>query len=214
MIRLVYLLALVACTPATPPTAPAPVPVVAVKAAPVPPPVADTVPYLQAIRDASEFYFGVPAPVPVIVAQIEQESHFRPAAVSPAGASGLMQIMPATAKWAAQAGGFGVANTLDPAWSIRAGTWYDRYLYDRVRAPNSKCDRWLFALSSYNGGEGWTQKRQARSKSPGSWAMTGNINPGITESNQHENASYGPRIIYALQPKYLTLGPLVCKGDT
>jgi soluble lytic murein transglycosylase-like protein len=104
-----------------------------------------------------------------------------------------------------------VAAPLDPAWAIRAGTWYDRYLYDRVRS-DGPCDRWLFAFSAYNGGLGWVQKRQARSKSPGSWAMTGDINPGITEASQRENAAYGPRIVYALQPKYATLGPLVCKG--
>lgn len=176
--------------------------------------VAVTVPYLDDIRSIASFYFGIPPPVPVIVSQVHQESSFRADAVSPVGAAGLMQLMPQTAQWIATQAGFGIAAPFNPQWNLRSGIWYDRFLFDRVRAPNSPCDRWLFALASYNGGEGWTLKRQARSASPGSWAVTGNINPGITEANQRENAFYGPRIIYALQPKYAQLGPLVCKGDT
>lgn len=171
-------------------------------------------PYLSDVITSSEFYFGVPAPVPVFLAQIMQESGFNPSAVSAAGAQGLLQFMPATAKWAAQAGGFGIVAPLDPKWSIRAGAWYMRSLYTRVREADSHCDRWLFAFSGYNGGEGWVWKRQAKSVSPGSWALTGDINPGITESNQRENSRYGPRIVYALQPMYARYGPLVCKGGS
>lgn len=204
------LLLVFGCAPAPPPIAPA----VPVKAAPAPVPVQDKVPYLKTIRDSAEMYYGVPAPVPMIVAQIEQESAFNPKAVSPVGATGLMQFMPATAKWAAQAGGFGVAAPLDPEWSIRAGVWYDRHLYDRVLYANSVCDRHKFALSGYNGGEKRVRDRQALSPSPGNYAITSTINPGISEANQRENAAYPLRIVYALQPKYASLGLLVCKGDT
>lgn len=190
----------------------APIPAaVPVRSAPARVPVADTVPYLQAIQDAAQFYYGIPAPVPVLIAQIAQESNFQADARSPVGALGVMQLMPATAKWIAQEGGFAVS-ALDPQSAIRAGVWFDRYLYDRVR-HDGPCDRWLFTFSAYNGGEGRVRQRQALSKSPGSWAMTGNINPGISDANQRENYAYGPKIIYALQPKYTSLGPLVCKGD-
>ncbi len=172
----------------------------------------DAVPYLDYIREAAQFYWGIPAPVPVLVAQVEAESAFRPAALSPAGAQGLMQLVPSTARWISTQAGFGIAAPLDPKWNLRAGIWYDRFLYDRVRAPNTKCDRWLFTFASYNGGEGWTQKRQALSPSPGSWTETGGINPGITQANQKENLAYGPKIIYWLQPKSKQLGPVVCSG--
>jgi soluble lytic murein transglycosylase-like protein len=173
----------------------------------------DLPPYHADIRAAAEFYFGIPAPVPALVAQITQESGFNPKAQSVAGALGLLQFMPATAQWAAIAGGFGIAAPLDPAWAIRAGTWYDRFLYDRVRAPATSCDRWLFAFSAYNGGEGRVRKRQELSPSPGVWAVTGIINPGILPSNQAENERYGPRILFHLQPRFAHLGPLVCKGS-
>ena len=171
---------------------------------------AAALPYLDEIRASSQFYFGVPAPVPVITAQIAQESRFDPDARSPVGAMGIMQFMPGTAKWAAQAGGFGIAAPLDPSWAIKAGVWYDRFLYDRVQAPKTPCDRWLFTLSAYNGGERWVQKRQSLSTDPGSWAATGPINPGITKNNQAENSQYGPRIVYVLQPKFVALGQPVC----
>jgi soluble lytic murein transglycosylase-like protein len=168
-------------------------------------------PHLPAVQRHAEFYFGVPAPVPVILAQITQESGFNADAISLAGAMGLMQLMPSTSKWAAQTAGFGLSQPFDAEWNIRTGVWYDRFLYDRVRAPNSQCDRWLFTLAAYNGGEGWTRKRQALSADPGSWEATGTINPGITPANQRENARYGPRIVYTIQPRYATFGPLVCK---
>lgn len=171
----------------------------------------DALPYLDDVRASAAFYFGVPAPVPVILAQITQESAWNPNAKSRVGALGLMQFMPATAKWAAQAGGFGIVAPLDPQWAIRAGTWYDRWLYDRVRAPNTTCDRWMFALSAYNGGESRVRQRQALSPDPGSWDVTGTINPGIHPANQAENAHYGPRILMAIQPRYKLFGPLVCK---
>ena len=44
---------------------------------------------------------------------IWQESRFNPAAVSRAGAQGIAQFMPATARWR------GLANPFDPHWSVR-----------------------------------------------------------------------------------------------
>lgn len=175
--------------------------------------IAACLPYEREIRSAGEFYFGVPAPVPIIAAQITQESNWKPDARSPVGAQGLLQFMPATAAWAAQAGGFGIAAPLDPAWSIRAGVWFNRWLYDRVRPWNTDCDRWLFTLSGYNGGEGWVRKRQAMSPDPGSWTKTSPINPGISASNQAENEQYSVRIIFG-QARYAQQGPVVCKGGT
>jgi len=170
---------------------------------------AASLPYLDTIRAEAQFRWGVPAPVPLIVSQIYQESRFDPSARSPV-AVGLMQFTNATAKWAGPASGYGAFNPLDPVQSIKVGVWYDRHLYDRVQAPKTPCDRWLFTLSAYNGGERWVQKRQSLSTDPGSWAATGPINPGITENNQAENSQYGPRIVYVLQPKFVSLGAPVC----
>lgn len=161
------------------------------------------------IREA-QFRFGVPAPAPVIAGQIQQESAWNPAAISPVGAQGLMQFMPATSNWAAVAGGFNTVEPFSAAWSIRAGVWYDRWLFDRIRQYKSECDRWQFALSAYNGGLGWVYKRQKLSADPASYAATSVINPGIHPVNQKENSTYAPRIVYRHQPAFRAWGRSVC----
>ncbi|MEB3327749.1 MAG: lytic transglycosylase domain-containing protein [Candidatus Sericytochromatia bacterium] len=85
-----------------------------------------------------------------VAAVIRQESGFRPQARSAAGAMGLMQLMPATARWAApQMGlrGFRDEQLLDPALNVRVGCWYLNYLFQRFRDPAK-------VLAAYNGGEG------------------------------------------------------------
>ena len=165
--------------------------------------------YRFQIQREAQFRFGIPAPTPVIAAQIQQESAWNPLARSQVGAQGLMQFMPATAAWANTAAGFGSVDPLNPAWSIRAGVWYDRWLYERIKA-DTECDRWHFALSAYNGGLGYVYKRQKLSSEPGLWAQTGTINPGIHLANQRENESYAPRILYRHQPGFKTWGRTVC----
>lgn len=154
--------------------------------------------------------FGIPSPTPVLAAQMFQESACNPRAVSPVGAQGLMQFMPQTAQWAATANAWGAPQPFNPEWSIRAGVWYDRWLYDRVRHAETACDRWHFALSAYNGGLGWVHKRQAKSPRPGHAETTLDINPGITAANQHENSSYSRVIIARHQVRFLGWGERVC----
>ena len=161
------------------------------------------------IREA-QFRFGIPAPAPIIAGQITQESAWNPKAKSRVGAEGLMQFMPATSKWAATAGAFGTVDPFNPLWSIRAGIWYDRWLYERIRTYETECDRWLFTLQSYNGGLGWTYKRQKKSARPGSYETAGYVNPGIHAANQHEAESYGPRIAYRHQPLFAAWGRTTC----
>jgi Zn-finger nucleic acid-binding protein len=73
---------------------------------------------------------------------MEQESHFNSRAVSPAGARGLMQLMPGTAAR------FGVRNPHDPGQSVAAGA---RYLRQLLTKFNGRVD---LALAGYNAGEG------------------------------------------------------------
>jgi soluble lytic murein transglycosylase-like protein len=70
------------------------------------------------------------------------ESSFNRMAVSPKGASGLMQLMPATATR------FGVRNIFDPRENVFAGAKYLRWLLDRFGNDVR------LALAGYNAGEG------------------------------------------------------------
>lgn len=81
-----------------------------------------------------------------IHAVIWQESKYKVAARSHAGAQGLMQLMPATAKR------FGCEHPEDPAQNIEAGTKYLNWLLRRF-AGNVE-----LALAGYNAGEGSVDK--------------------------------------------------------
>jgi len=83
-----------------------------------------------------------------IRAQIWQESRFDPNAVSPAGAMGLMQLMPATAKE------LGVTDPFNPVQNINGGVRYLADQYRHLAEIPAHCERIRFALASYNGGRG------------------------------------------------------------
>jgi soluble lytic murein transglycosylase-like protein len=78
----------------------------------------------------------------LVGAVVRQESGFRADAVSPAGAQGLMQLMPSTAR------DLGVADPFDPRQNVDGGARLLRSLIDRY---DGRLD---FALAAYNAGPG------------------------------------------------------------
>lgn len=84
-----------------------------------------------------------------IAAIIREESQFYSEALSPAGARGVMQVMPSTGEWVAQIiriPGFDRAKLFDADTAINLGTWYISHLMKRFRGDP------LFVAAAYNAG--------------------------------------------------------------
>lgn len=94
--------------------------------------------YHPLVQEAARSYELEPA---LLHAVISVESGYNPKARSRKGASGLMQLMPDTARR------YGVADIFDPGQNIRAGA---RYLRDLLRMFNNDMK---LALAAYNAGE-------------------------------------------------------------
>ena len=99
--------------------------------------------------------FGVSA-AHWVSAQCYQESGFDPDALSPVGAQGLMQLMPATDMMID-----GDMDGFDPEGNIENGVKYLADQYRRLSEIPHATDRLKAALASYNGGRGYINKALA-----------------------------------------------------
>lgn len=92
-------------------------------------------------------------PYDLLMRQIQQESSFNPNAVNKrTGATGLLQLMPATARE------LGVEDPRDPAQNIAGGAAYMRQLLDRFK-------NYDLALAAYHAGRGTVARAQGMPKS-------------------------------------------------
>ena len=113
----------------------------------------------------------------LLAAMIHVESGFRPEAVSPKGALGLMQIMPETAIWLGKQNSqpILVDDLFDPKTNIGLGAYYLNYLRDRFPTPYA-------VLAAYNAGPTNARRWLDEHIWDGSYERTGQIPFGETRS--------------------------------
>jgi membrane-bound lytic murein transglycosylase F len=143
----------------------------------------------------------------LIVAQIYQESRFNPAAVSVAGATGLMQLLPDTAAIV------GITEINDPDRNIYGGIRYMdsmRSLFEDELAPE---DRTWFTLAAYNAG--YNRVKSARELAEkmnldkNKWfdnveiAMQRLARPYVREGEVMRNCRCGQTVVYVREIKTL-----------
>lgn len=113
-------------------------------------------PSLQVLQDIAQRHkaeiltstIGTKVSPALVLAVIGVESGGRPGAVSPKGASGLMQLMPATAER------FGVNDIADTGQNIKGGVDYLHFLLEEFGGDP------VMALAAYNAGEGAVHRNE------------------------------------------------------
>jgi membrane-bound lytic murein transglycosylase F len=90
----------------------------------------------------------------LLASQVYQESRFDPLAKSWTDATGLMQIMPATAEL------LNINDITNPEESIRGGSSYMNILYERFSDIPDSLNRIIFSLAAYNCGYGHIRDAQ------------------------------------------------------
>jgi membrane-bound lytic murein transglycosylase F len=126
----------------------------------------------------------------LVVAQMYQESRFDPRARSPAGALGLMQVLPRTGQE------LGIEDLHDPDAGHRAGVTYLRRLYDRFEGRVAERERIWFALAAYNAGYGHVRDGRRLAKQmghdPDLWFQNvARSIPLLARREYHQNARFG-----------------------
>lgn len=108
------------------------------------------------IQDLSQFILlksrEYKVPPLLVISLIEVESNFKPGAISPRGAVGLMQLMPATAEALAIQGDQWQGGLADPKRNIEYGLRYMRKLQSKFRRPEH-------VLTAYNMGPAALQRK-------------------------------------------------------
>lgn len=127
-------------------------------------------------------------------AQLWQESRLDPRAVSPAGAAGLAQFMPATWREIRDQMQFGSVSPHVAEYAIVAGAVYMAQLRRRWHAPRPEWDRHSLALASYNAGMGNLLRAQRACGGVNRYAEVMECLPAVTGRHAQETEGYAPQI--------------------
>jgi membrane-bound lytic murein transglycosylase F len=118
-----------------------------------------------------------------------QESLWDPAAVSPTGVRGLMQITTSTAEF------LKIDDRLDPAQSIRGAARYLQKIRANLPVEVPEPDRTWMTLAAYNIGIGHVMDAReitaAQEGDPNRWVEVRSHLPLLTQSKWHRKTRYG-----------------------
>jgi membrane-bound lytic murein transglycosylase F len=118
-----------------------------------------------------------------------QESRWRPSAVSPRGAQGVMMLMPVTAKK------MGVKNVFSADENILGGARYLAYMKERIPKRIQDPDRSWMAMAAYNIGIGHLEDAriitQMRKKNPDRWSDVRANLPRLSDPHWHTRVKRG-----------------------
>jgi membrane-bound lytic murein transglycosylase F len=125
-------------------------------------------------RFAAEFFSGLDIDWRWFRAQGIAESGLNPMAVSSAGATGIMQLMPGTYAEMTKLLGMSASKTTaallyDPETNVRCGIAYDRQMWN-IWKQEQGAERIWFMLASYNAGPGNIVKAQRMAAVQNRWA--------------------------------------------
>jgi membrane-bound lytic murein transglycosylase F len=109
----------------------------------------------------------------LLCSQVYQESRFNPKAKSWAGAGGLIQLMPATAKEV------GVSNSYDPKQNINGGVTYLNRMRKHFKSVKDSVQKIKFTMAAFNCGLGHVLDAQRLAKKHGK-------NPRVWDDNVEE----------------------------
>ena len=126
-------------------------------------------------------------------AQVKAESAFKAGAVSPVGAIGLAQIMPATFKEIAERSGI-KGQPFDPETNLMSGAWYMARQRAIFKAPRPDFERHNLAMAAYNCGAGNVIKAQRLAGNPQEWQPVADKLHLVTGRHSNETIQYVRKI--------------------
>ena len=131
-------------------------------------------------------------------AQLVAESALDPRAVSPAGALGLAQVMPATLAEILTKAGLAAGSPFDAVLSLRAGAYYMSWLRSQWTEPRTERCRLELQQAAYNAGLGnvWPAQRIARERGYAArcWDEIQTALAAVTGRHSRETIDYVARI--------------------
>jgi len=126
-------------------------------------------------------------------AQVKAESSFKAGAISPVGAMGLSQIMPATFAEIGQRSGI-KGDPFDPEVNLMAGAWYMNRQRAIFKSPRPDYERHNLAMASYNAGAGSIIKAQQLAGNPHGWQPVAEKLHLVTGKHSKETIDYVTKI--------------------